>query len=201
MESIACPGCQKVIRVPVEVLGQRAQCPFCKCHFRAPTRTPEGLTEPVLVRRNPFANRRVAPGMLLLCVGLVGMLISSMQAGRAYLEPRAFEDQTRDTFNQMADKLNMPDLRDRVEGTVKWRPRIQALSALLNVLTVLGAFSMLRAKWHGLAVLGSVVTMVNVGSCCCIVNVLIGGWSFMTLINPAVRAEFSAAQTGTPPAG
>ena len=113
VESITCPGCQKAIRVPTEVLGQRAQCPFCKCHFRAPVRTPEGLTDPALVRRNPFANRRVLPGFMLLFVGLIGLVTNSFQAAKAYIDPQAFEDQLRESFNERPSDRTAPSCATR----------------------------------------------------------------------------------------
>jgi len=203
VESITCPGCQKAIRVPPEVLGQRAQCPFCKCHFRAPIRTPEGLTEPVLVRRHPFANRRALPGFMLVFVGLIGLVTNSFQAAKAYIDPQAFEEQTRESFNDAAEKSNTPELRDKVPMTLVWLPRVRIASAALSVVTVLGGIALLRARRHGLAMLGSIVAMLNianVANCCCFGSILVGGWALMVLLDPAVRAEFQANQNTTPPA-
>ncbi|HKA08378.1 MAG TPA: hypothetical protein VKD71_14050 [Gemmataceae bacterium] len=203
MESITCPGCQKAIRVPPDVLGQRAQCPFCKCHFRAPIRTADGITEPVLLRRNPFGNRRVLPGMMLLLIGLIGFVTNAFQAIKAYSDPQAFEEQTRESFERAAEQSNTPEIRDKIPMTVEWLPRVRVVSAVLSLVTIAGAIAMLRARRHGLAMLGSIVAMLNIANvvnCCCFASVLVGGWSLMVLLDPNVRAEFGRPEMTTPPA-
>jgi len=203
VESITCPGCQKAIRIPPDVLGQRAQCPFCKCHFRAPIRTPEGLTEPALLRRNPFGNRRILPGVMVLFVGCIGLVTNAFQAAKAYADPQAFEEQTRESFERAADQSKTPEIRDKIPMTIVWLPRVRIVSAALSLVTIAGAIAMLRARRHGLAMLGSIVTMLNVANvvnCCCFASILMGGWSLMVLIDPNVRAEFHRPETSTPPA-
>lgn len=197
MESVTCPGCQRPIRVPDDVLGRRARCPFCKCHFRAPVRTPEGLTAPQFLRRNPFADRRVLPATFLLVAGVMGLLTNGLQVAQAYLDPDAFREQTRDFFDRAAERSKTPELRDQVPVTLEWLPRFRAVCAGLSLVTTAGAVSMLRARRHGLAMLGSVFAMFNVTNCCCFGNILIGGWALYTLLNPAVRAQFAGPGGGS----
>jgi hypothetical protein len=187
-----CPNCRKAIRVPPDALGQKAQCPFCKCHFRAPVQSPEGLTEPVLIRRNPFANRVTAPAVALLFIGLIGLVSNGIQTVRTYTDPEQFERQTREVFESAAERSKTPELRDKIPATLKWWPRIRLASSLLSLVTIAGAVSMLRQRSHGLAMLGSVVTMFNVANCCCFAGIFVGGWSLFVLMDPAVRARFQS---------
>jgi hypothetical protein len=192
LESITCPGCSKLIRIPDDVLGQIAQCPFCKCQFDAPVRTADGgLTAPVLRRRNPFGERRIAPGVLLFFTGLLSLLTNGFQAAEAYVNPAAFEEQTRDFFEKAAERSNAPELRDKIPVTLEWLPRVRVACALLGLITIAGAVAILRARRHSLAMIGSLAAMFNIANCCCFANILIGGWAIYTLLNPEVRAQFN----------
>jgi hypothetical protein len=175
------------------VLGQRAQCPFCKCHFQAPIFNAEGsLSEPRLHRASPFANRRVTPAIILLFASVLGAGQNLLQVGQASFDPQAYEEQTRQQLEKAKEQFDDPNQRNIVERTLTWRPRIQIASAVLSLVSLAGSIAMLRARRHGLAMLGSVVGMFNIANCCCFANILIGGWALSTLIKPDVRAEFEA---------
>jgi hypothetical protein len=190
VESVTCPGCQKPIRVLDEVLGQTAKCPFCKCHFRAPVRTPEGFTEPVLIKRNPFAaSRTFGPGAALLFTGLLGLFTNVIDLAKTYADPEGYARQTRDAFAGRFDEWT--------EFTVKWRPRAVWVIAGLSVLTAAGGLAMLRVRRHGLAMAGATAAYFSVNHCCCILGVPAGTWALFVLMNPEVRAQFHAP---TPPA-
>lgn len=190
VESVTCPGCQKTIRIPDDVLGQAAKCPFCKCHFRAPIRTPEGLTEPVLIKRNPFAaSRTFGPGAALLFTGLLGLFTNVVDLAKTYANPEGFAQQTRDAFAGRFDEWT--------EFTVKWRPRAVWGFAALSLLTAGGGLAMLRMRRHGLAMIGATAAFFNANHCCCVLSVPAGAWALLVLMNPEVRAQF---QRPTPPA-
>lgn len=190
MNAITCPGCQKTIRVPDDVLGQRARCPFCKCHFWAPTKTENGLGEPLLIRRFPLANRRVLAGTLLLFVAGIGLISNSIQAVQAFADPESFEAKTREFFETASERSNNPELRDAIPTTVRWLPWVRVASGALSLIALLGAIAMLRAKRYGLALFGSVVGMFNIANCCCFGCIFIGGWCVSVLLNAKVKAEF-----------
>jgi hypothetical protein len=190
VEPVTCPGCQKRIRIPDEVLGQTAKCPFCKCQFRAPIRTPEGLTDPVLIKRNPFAaSRTFGPGAVLLFVGLLGLFTNLVDLAKTYSDPEAFARQTREAFAGRFDEWT--------EFTVKWRPRAVWGFAALSVVTAAGGMAMLRKRKHSLAMIGATAAFFSVNHCCCLLGVPAGAWALFVLMNPEVRAQFHAP---TPPA-
>jgi hypothetical protein len=198
LESITCPGCQKPIRVPPDVLGQRAQCPFCKSHFQAPVRTADGtLTTPTLVRRNPFGQSRTfGPGAALIFVGLLGVITNTVQVVRAYADPDEFERQVRRDLEQM-------NLADYVERTIRWMPMVRAGFLILSALVFAGGVATLRKRRHGLAMLGSLGALFNVASCCCVLGFPAGAWALYVLKDPQVRAQFdqpTGPETTAPPA-
>jgi hypothetical protein len=197
LEAVTCPGCQKPTRIPPDVLGQTAKCPFCKCHFQAPIRTPEGLTEPVLLRRNVFGRHKtVFPATLMLLLGLVGLLNNGAVALQSQFAPEEFEAHTRDFFEDIANRA--PDeeqreaVRARIPGALKWGPLVRAGFAVLGMVSVAGAVAMLRKRAYSLAVFAGFATMFNMAlpSCCCVLNILVGGYSLYVLMDPEVRAEF-----------
>jgi hypothetical protein len=53
---------------------------------------------------------------------------------------------------------------------------------------------MMRLKSWGLAVAGSVLSMLNIGSCCCALGIPVGIWSLSVLMSPDTISLFSAAQ-------
>ena len=197
MESITCPGCQKPVRLPHDVLGQRAQCPFCKCHFRAPVRTPEGLTDPELIRRSPLANRLTVAGVVLLFVGTIGVFANGITAIQSVVAPDQFAAGTRQVFEGMAPEGESGDhIREQVPAYIVWRPRIAVASAVLSLVTLAGAAAILRRRGHGFAMASCFVTMLNVGNpinCCCFSGIFIGAWALSVVLSPTARAEFNAA--------
>jgi hypothetical protein len=196
LESVTCPGCQKAIRVPDDVLGQTAKCPFCKCHFKAPVRTPEGLTEPVLLRTNVFARNRTAfPASLMLMVGLVGVMNNAVVALKSQLDHETFEANTRDFFEQIASRTEAEEDRERIRGKIPgalhWRPIVSVVSAALSLVSISGAVALLRRRGYTLALLASFVTMLNVLNLCCFFGIFVGGYCLYVLLDPEVRASFA----------
>ncbi len=194
MERIICPGCQQSIRVPEEALGKRAKCTFCKCHFLCGLRPADGIAPSTRLLRNiPVAQKRFLPALVLLFASALGIFQNSLQAIQAFADPRAFEEKTLDQFERVEQ------LKEMGPVTVTWRPRIQIASAILSTISLIGAFAMLRARRHGLAMIGSAVGMFNIANCCCFANILIGGWALSTLMKPDVRAEFGGSSSPEEP--
>jgi hypothetical protein len=205
LEAVTCPGCGKSIRVPADVLGQTAKCPFCKCHFKAPVRTPEGLTDPVLMRRNVFGrNKTVLPATLMLMVGLIGVVNNGAVALQSLIDPEVFEANTRNFFEQLASRAQDDEQRDairaKIPAALRWGPVVRTGFAALALASVAGAVGMLRKRVYSLAVFAGFATMFNMAlpSCCCVLGILIGGYSLYVLMDPEVRAEFRSPKPATP---
>ena len=205
MEAVTCPGCQKPVRVPPEVLGQTARCPFCKCHFQAPVRTSEGLTEPVLLRRNLFGrNKTVFPATLMLLVGLVGLLNNGVVALQSQFDPEVFEAHTRDFFEQLAGRAQDDDQREairaKIPAALRWGPIARAGFATLGLVSIIGGVAMLRKRAYSFAVFAGFAAMFNMAlpSCCCVLSIVVGGYSLYVLMDPEVRAEFRSPKPPSP---
>jgi hypothetical protein len=195
LESIQCPGCQKPIRLPEETLGQIAKCPFCKCHFKAPIRTPEGLTDPFLLRRNLFGrNRVVLPATLMLMLGMVGFFNNAVVAIKSQVDRDGFEADTRAFFEQLATKPEKEEDRDairaRIPAAIQWGPAVRVAAAAFGLVSIVGSITMLRRLAYSFTLLASFVTMFNVMQCCCFTSILVGGYSLYVLMDPEVRRSF-----------
>lgn len=66
----------------------------------------------------------------------------------------------------------------------------QSLFALLNVAILFGGVQMARRRMRPLAITASVLAMVNVGTCCCVIGLPVGVWSLVILFLPEVAAAF-----------
>lgn len=60
-----------------------------------------------------------------------------------------------------------------------------------NVITILGAVGMLRGRNLTLAFVGSVVAALNIGGCCCFLQLAPAIWAMVVLSKPEVRAVFA----------
>ena len=67
---------------------------------------------------------------------------------------------------------------------------IQAGFAALNVVILFGAIQMLRFKMWGVAFTISILSMLNVGNCYCVLGLPVGIWSIVVLTHPDVKNAF-----------
>jgi hypothetical protein len=70
---------------------------------------------------------------------------------------------------------------------------IQGTFAALNVFIIACSIQMLKLQSWGLAVTGSILSIVNIGACCCVIGLPVGLWSLSVLMSPDVITSFSAA--------
>jgi hypothetical protein len=143
---------------------------------------------PALPAYAPPAGRERAPGsvlapaMALIAVAALGLAISvfnfALSFGEAHVDP------------------NAPEMvREIQRGSVgPVATAIQGSFALLNLFIILCGVQMMRLQNWGMAVAGSVLAMLNIGSCCCVLGIPVGIWSLMVLISPDVTSIFAAAK-------
>jgi len=60
----------------------------------------------------------------------------------------------------------------------------------VNLLIILSSIMMLIGKMRWLAVLGSVLAILNVDCVCCVLGIPFGIWSLVALNNPDAKAAF-----------
>lgn len=217
MVVITCPACGKSVRLPDEMLGGQAVCPYCKSLFIAPTRLADGtLTPASLRRRNPFnQSRAYAPGLFLALFGSLSLIWNGAHAVEAIADPAKFEKLTREDFAQMSEWVKKSALKDKdaedpaviaeaeeaaanfnqkADTTIKWLPGVRVFFVGLSVLSLFGGIGMIRKRWHSVAMLGSVAAMFNVLNYFCIGGMPIGAWALFVLMNPVVREQFTGAK-------
>lgn len=69
---------------------------------------------------------------------------------------------------------------------------IQSVFIFVALFVLFGGIKMLRLKSRGVAIAASIVTMLNIGSCCCIVGMPIGIWALVILMLTDVAQAFEA---------
>lgn len=201
-EIIYCPSCNRKLRVPEAMLGDIVQCPLCGHVFTAPTRggpappppppPPPPLREdaetgPPAVRaqheegplgRDLHDRVRAAivlPAIGLLVAGTLGTLVNVMQIVMA---------------------LTMPEMMEgmKVFGLEPPSPQASmasgAIFALVSLVVLIAGMQMAAMRMYGLALAGSVLALVNVGNCCCLLGLPVGIWSLAILCRPEVRDAF-----------
>lgn len=220
---ILCPSCHRKLRMAESHQGQVVQCPLCQEVFRAPVGAPSPdlpapIPEPV-PRMVPVAPAAEAPaeaapaegepdvpavdvprallmpGLSLLVCGVLSAIFQ-LVALRAHLTlgPEG-------VLGLVGDMLS-PDMVRTVKETMSPERFFgyviagDVVSLLVALGIALGAVQILRVGRYWLALLGSVLAVVNLASLagmpCCFFTGPLGMWSVMVLRLPEVRAAFAA---------
>jgi hypothetical protein len=124
----------------------------------------------------------LAAGMALIAVAGLGLAITTynfaISFGAAHIDPNAPEF-----------------VRKIQEGAVgPVATAIQGGFMLVNLFIIICGVQMMKLQSWGMAVTGSILAMLNIGSCCCVVGLPIGIWSLMVLMSPDNISIFQAAR-------
>jgi hypothetical protein len=124
----------------------------------------------------------MAAGTALMVVAALGLAISAFNFvksfGAAHIDPNAPE------FVQQIQQGAVGPVATAIQGGF----------VLFNLFIIACGFQMIRLQSWGLAVTGSVLAMLNIGSCCCVLGAPIGIWSLTVLMSPDVISIFTAAK-------
>ena len=123
------------------------------------------------------------PAIFLLIVGVIGLgfsifnFVYALVAGPPVIDP------------------NVPEfLRNMQQSAVGPVAVVMQITfVLVNVVIILGAVQMLRFKTRPLAITASILAMVNLGTCCCIIGLPAGIWSLVILLSKDVIAAFQSS--------
>jgi hypothetical protein len=125
----------------------------------------------------------LAAGMALVLVAGIGLAVSIynfvFSFGQPHIDPNAPEF-----------------VREIQRGAVG--PVATALQGgfmMLNLFIIACAVQMMKLKSWGMGVTGSVLAMINIGSCCCAAGIPVGLWSLAVLTSPDVMTIFSATKS------
>ena len=141
------------------------------------------------IRYAPVQQREQAPASLLLAamalmaVAGIGLAVSiynfAFSFGQPHIDPSAPEF--------------VREIQRGAVGPVA--TALQGGFCMLNIFIIICGVQMMKLQSWGLAVTGSVLAMINVGSCCCVLGIPVGIWSLMVLASPDVITVFSAAKS------
>ena len=123
----------------------------------------------------------VAAAFLLMGVAGLGLALSLFNFALSFGEARV---------NPAAP----PMVQEFQRGTVgPVATALQGGFAMLNLFIIVCGVQMVKLKSWGMRVAGSVLAMLNFGSCCCALGIPAGIFSLMVLMNPNTISLFSAA--------
>jgi predicted Zn finger-like uncharacterized protein len=232
-EVVTCPQCERQLRVPDELVGQRVKCPTCGTNFTAnlgpPTRPPEGEERPRpssqvedyrgedrpsrrprreadgahdvdeevyddddaprrSSRKQKALNSVKAPAICLLITAILGIGLNAFQVVYAGVRQPAPAPQVAANAKPTPMDEFMIEFQKNQTGPV---PMIfGAVFVLVNVIIALGAISMLRGRSYGLGMAATILSMINIGNCCCVLGLPFGVWSLIVLLKEDVKRAF-----------
>src|SRR5262245_21919438 len=148
-----------------------------------PYLTPAAVAYGGPVQREQAPASVLAAGMALIAVAGIGLAVSiynfALSFGAAHVDPNAPE------FVRQIQQGAVGPLATALQGGF----------AMLNLFIIMCGVQIMRLQNWGMAVAGSILAMVNVGSCCCVAGIPVGIFSLMVLMNPNVISIFTASQS------
>lgn len=140
---------------------------------------PPSLASQSVGPQQPLRNKVMAPAIALLVTGVLGIVMSVFNVVYAFTTPEV--------------DPNLPPFLQELQkgGTGTAAAITQGLFVLLNAFIILGGAQMLRMRTWGVAVAASILALVNIGSCCCVLGLPVGIWSLVILFMPDVTAAFA----------
>jgi len=215
---IYCPSCRHKLQLPTELYGQTVECPQCHTRFAAPVpQAAPPVVRPVgTAPTHPAANygpgyapdtqelawqaaasSARAPAVALLILSLLsglmwGLVILVGQSAKA--QPAVWEGEIRKQLDQNPD-IGAED-KDRLlemmsaENVARYGMIYGGIGLVTNVLTVVGAISMMRLGSYGLAMIGSLAALNPINVPCCLLEAPFGLWALIVLLNGDVRRAF-----------
>jgi hypothetical protein len=122
----------------------------------------------------PVTGLILPPGICLIVTGILGILVNLFQTVVAIASPEILQN---NAFGQGA-----PPALSAISGVV---------FAILGAGTIAGGIAMMRQKMYGIAITGTVLAMLNIGNCCCVLGLPFGIWALVMLCRPDVKDAFS----------
>ncbi len=136
----------------------------------------------------PFNKAKVqAPAIALIVCGTLGLFASIYGA-----------------INALVSQVppippDAPELAvQMMKGTVgPLAAGIQTVFIFVDLFIIFGGIQMFRIKTWAVAMAATIVSMLNVGSCCCIIGLPVGIWALVILLMGDVKRAFELSSRGT----
>ncbi len=126
------------------------------------------------------------PAVCLIITGILGILIDLGQAGYALVPkppPPVHEGAPKDFMEAIQRGIEQGQ-----SGPV---PLILGLVfAGISFFVMLGGIFMLTRRFYSMAILGSIMGMINFVNCCCVLGLPFGIWALVVLARPEVKRLF-----------
>ncbi len=142
-----------------------------------------------------------APAIVKLVVAICGVLFSGFwiyqvsQPGFDDSWDRSVEQEMKNPSKTAAEKQQYKDMTDDIREPTKQGLLITSgVSLIANILIGFSSILLLNLKGRGFGYLTSILMMLPVVNCCCIVGLPVGIWMLVTLGRPEVKAGFRAAR-------
>ena len=124
------------------------------------------------------------PAIFLLVVGILGILATLYAIVAALFLPAPVIDPAAPEF--------IREMQKGAHGPVA--AVVQSFFLLVNIFIVVGSVQMMQLKTWGLGLAASILAMINLGSCCCILGLPAGIWGLIILLQSDVKAAMSSAR-------
>ena len=124
----------------------------------------------------------LAAGMALIAVAALGLAISVFNFAYSFQAPQV--DPNAPEMVQQIQKGAVGPIATAIQGSF----------SLLNLFIIICGVQMMKLQSWGMAVTGSILAIVNIGGCCCVLGLPVGIWSLTVLMSPDVISIFSAAK-------
>ncbi len=145
-----------------------------------------------------------SPAIGLLVTGIVSLLFSLMGIVNVFTMDRQLADVEQQWDNDPnltpQQKQDMKKMLNQYKGIIKTVvPVTVGLGIFTSLITIFGSIKMMNLSGRGMAMTGSVLSMLPVFSGCCCLGLPFGIWALMTLSKPEVKAAFAEQAYGGPP--
>jgi hypothetical protein len=137
------------------------------------------------------------PAIMLILGGIFGILAGALAIIFFVVSLDSFIDfMKKQRDNAQGDQKEQIDrsikqLEENKDQTKATYGALGAAGIVLGLLITVGGISMKGAKSYGLAMTASVLGLIPILNCCCVITMPAGLWGILTLMNPDVKAAFA----------
>ena len=150
--------------------------------FPQPNAGPGRDEPPAFVDHVAAAAAVKAPAISMIVLNAFNLLYSA--ASYLFIGP------VREMMHQTAERdRNFESIAKMYDGA--WMEIVLGASVLLCVLGLVGAVRMLQVRNYAFVMITTILTMINLSSCCCLINLGLGIWALIVLMRDEVQAAFN----------
>ena len=138
---------------------------------------------PPAVQREKAPARLMSAGFAMIAVAGIGLALAVFNFVYSFGEAQV--DLSAPQFVQEVQRGAVGPLATGMQGAF----------AMLNIFIIVCGVHMMKMQNWGLGVAGAVLSMLNIGSCCCVAGIPVGLWSLAILTSPDIISMYNAHHT------